>query len=41
VYLDLKKRGRLIRRRWLVIATAVIVAALLANPNLKGLFASL
>jgi hypothetical protein len=41
VYLDLKKRGRLIRRRWLVIATIIIVAALLANPILKGLFASL
>ncbi len=41
VYLDLHKRGRLIRRRWLVIATAVVVSALLANPNLNGLFASL
>jgi hypothetical protein len=41
VYLDLKKRGRLIRRRWLVIATVIIVAALLANPNVNRLFASL
>jgi hypothetical protein len=39
VYLDLKKKGRLIRRRWLIIAIIAIVAALLANPNLKGLFA--
>jgi hypothetical protein len=39
VYLDLKKKGRLIRRRWLAIATIAIVAAPLANPNLKGLFA--
>ena len=39
VYLDLKKKGRLIRRRWLVIAIIAIVSALLANPNLKGLFA--
>ena len=39
VYLDLKKKGRLIRHRWLAIATIAIVAAPLANPNLKGLFA--
>ena len=39
VYLDLKKKGRLIRRRWLVIAIIAIVSALLANPNLKALFA--